>query len=219
MTTVANDQIVFIHIPKTGGTWVSEAMERAGVKAEKFGNGPHPELPSLDLEGRFAFAFVREPLSWYRSVWAFHRRFSQSDWPELGEWIDLDFPAFIDRMAENSPGYLSSHYTGFVGPANDEISFIGRYEHLADDLVTALHMAGQDFDEQTLRSVPARNFENEESMYGSMLPPPDRSALPTDCPADVRARLIESEREIYDRFYSEEAATAENGNDGGRRRA
>jgi len=209
MTTVANDRIVFIHIPKTGGTWASEAMEEAGIVLEKVGTGPHPARRELDIGDRFAFAFVREPVSWYRSVWMFHRRIPQSDWPHLDEWIDLDFPDFLDRMAENNPGYLSTYYRLFVGPPDDEISFIGHHEQLADDLVTALHVAGQDFDEERLRSVPARNFENEETLYGSVLPPPNRSALSTDCPPDVKARLMESEREVYERFYSEKTAAAD----------
>ena len=41
MTTLANDRMVFIHIPKTGGTWGTWAMQSAGVEFEKIGDTHH----------------------------------------------------------------------------------------------------------------------------------------------------------------------------------
>ena len=206
MTAVANEKILFIHIPKTGGTWVSEAMEAAGVQVEPAADDHHPEKPELEIGDRFAFAFVREPLSWYRSIWKFHRRNPLTHWTHIGESIDLDFPDFLEHMIESYPGYLGGYYRMFVGAPHDPIDFVGRHEHLSDDLVTALRLAGQEFDEDVLRAVPARNFDNEESLYGSLLPPPERSGPEDLVSEDLKDRLKEAEYEVYERFYAADDA-------------
>jgi hypothetical protein len=45
----------------------------------------------------------------------------------------------------------------YVGPPENEIEFVGRFERLADDLVRALHFAGETFDERKLREGPPLN--------------------------------------------------------------
>jgi len=198
MTTVANSRILFIHIPKTGGSWVEQAMESGGVEFEAIADVPHPERALLNTCDRFVFGFVREPLSWYRSVWTFHRRLPQLDWPPITDSIDLDFPHFLEEIAEKSPGYLAAYYRQFVGPPNDEIDFIGHHEQLADELVTALRLAGQDFDEDALRAKPRVNRSlRKETMPGVVVP---------DCPATLKARVMESEHEVYERFYMENSS-------------
>ena len=195
MTAVGNERFVFLHIPKTGGSWVSQAMANAGIELDEL--GAHPQGAEVEIGGRFTFAFVREPLSWFGSAWKFHRRVSLSHWPTINDWIDLDFPGFVDGMVVSSPGYLSEYFRAFIGPPEDQIDFVGRYEQLADDLVTALRSAGQDFDEDALRAMPRVNRSlNQDN-------PLDTAT--TACPAATVRRLHQSEREIYTRFY--EAAT------------
>lgn len=44
-------------------------------------------------------------------------------------------------------------FEDYVGPPDNEIDFVGRFESLADDLVRALRMIGAAFDEQTVRET------------------------------------------------------------------
>ena len=37
-------RFVFLHVPKTGGTWAIQAMQAAGIELEKVGEGDHPML-------------------------------------------------------------------------------------------------------------------------------------------------------------------------------
>jgi hypothetical protein len=195
VSTSGNERLVFIHVPKTGGGWVSEAMAAAGIRQERLGFAHHIGKDEIELKGRFAFAFVREPLSWYGSAWTFRRRLwreKESD-PQMeipgaefpDEWFALDFPDFVATVIESRPGYLSAYYDHYVGTADDPIDFIGHYENLADDLVKALRLAGQEFDEEALRGFPAVNTSG---------PPPP-------CPREVKERLLLAERAAYERFY------------------
>ena len=199
MSTLANDRIVFIHVPKTGGTWATEAMRVAGVEFSKVGDDDHLTKGDLDIGDRFSFAFVREPMSWYWSVWKFHRECHRSHhWAKISDYVDLEFPEFLESMVKNHHAYLSIYYRLFVGPPDDEVSFVGQYERLRSDLAAALKLAGQQFDEAALRGEPARNFDDEVKLYGLALPP---RSDPPECSDDLKAALFESEREVYDRFY------------------
>jgi hypothetical protein len=202
MATCGNDNFLFIHVPKTGGMWVTEALQEAGVEVqEEFGRtAEHPLLSELERRGRFTFAFVREPLSWYGSIWRFRNYFHLHKAPgndqlPYDRFIGLDFPDFIDNVAEHLPGFLSNHYERFVGPREEEIDFIGRYERLEDDVVAALRAVDQDFDEEALRSFPPINVTE---------PHPG-------CPQETRLRLMRSESEAYERFYRSELATSSRG--------
>jgi hypothetical protein len=190
--TVANERLLFIHIPKTAGTWAEGAMRRAGVALERFAPGPHPQLSTMPPRGgRFTFSFVRDPLAWYRSLWSFRQRGATEAWKRIGPAIDLDFPDFLAEMAERK-GWLYDFYKLYV----EGIDFVGRKEHLADDLVTALRLAGQEFDEDKLRSFPARNFEGEEEQR--LMKPPDPDL---QIPADLAHRIVVSEYQVYEEFY------------------
>ena len=195
MSTSGNERLVFIHVPKTGGGWVSEAMAAAGIHQERLGFAHHIGKDEIALGGRFIFGFVREPLSWYGSAWTFRRRLwreKEAD-PQMevpgaefpDEWFALDFPEFVEAVIDNRPGYLSWYYEHYLGAEDDPIDFIGRYENLADDLVNALRLAGQEFDEEALRSFPVINASG---------PPPP-------CPPEVEERLFDAERPAYERFY------------------
>jgi hypothetical protein len=192
--TRGNERFIFIHVPRTGGTWARLAMEAAGIEARKLGDGYHPTRQELDIEGHFTFAFVREPLSWYGSEWNYRRWLRTTGIDEMkhfyDQWLDLAFPDFLDRIIEGRPGFLSQYYESYVGPPDDPIDFIGRFESLADDLVRALELAGQEFDEEVLRTFA----------------PVNRSAPTPACPADLRERLVRVERNAYERFYKLEPA-------------
>jgi hypothetical protein len=187
LATSINDRMLFVHVPKTGGVWVSEALACAGVEFTQIVPADmHPTLAELPRSGRFTFGFVREPVYWYSSLWRFHRTAPQHHWPKLGELLDLELVDFLQEVVQRYPGYLTKYFRQFVGSRDDEIDFVGRKEHLVDDLVHALQLAGQDFDERALRSWPQANVS---------------TWLHDPVPDDLAAQLRAAEHEVYERFY------------------
>jgi hypothetical protein len=191
MTACANDQFVFLHVPKTGGSWISTALERAGIRTEPLGGEyGHPALRDVEIGERFAFAFVREPLSWYRSTYAYRQ--TKSDWDDPNwirdEWIKtLTFPAFLERVFDRlRPDFLGRYYRTFVGDQPGALDFIGRYERLVPDLERALGLAGVRYDVDALRTTAPENVTE---------------SLAFECPERLRWRLLEFERPTYERFY------------------
>jgi hypothetical protein len=78
-------------------------------------------------------------------------------------------------------------FEDYVGPTNREIEFVGRFERLADDLVHALRLSGETFDETDLRRTAPVNV--------SMWPTNDALWSPARAVAVERA-----ERDCLTRF-------------------
>jgi hypothetical protein len=174
---------------------VSEAMKEAGVQVSE----PTEEEPELfhlhqheiETSGRFTFAFVREPLSWFASMYRYRRQQGTRDFHGPGEQVDewvhtLEFPEFLHRMATEMPDFLSHYFELYVGPRDNSIDFVGRYEALRDDLVLALREAGQSFDEPMLRTIDPINVANGTTHLSD---------------PDLITKVMLSERRTYDRFY------------------
>jgi hypothetical protein len=167
-------------------------MEAAGL--ELIPLAAHADLGTLDetvLQGKLRFAFVREPLSWYSSWWRHRHTF--------GDWNDAEpldpmgrapFAEFLNEVMSKFPqGFLSSFFERFTGPPSGEIEFVGRYEQLVDDLVVALNLAGERFDEVAIRSLPPVNVSSP--------------LMKPSCPQEIVARVQQTELAAYRRFYPE----------------
>jgi hypothetical protein len=192
-----------LHVPKAGGTWIWRALEAAGVEIEVLGlPPPNPKTNHLGLRDtadyaeRFTIAFIRHPLDWWRSLWGYRMR---TGWDPQRHIDSLacseDFNTFIEQVIERLPGHLEVLYARYIGPPSQPITFIGRYEALVDDLVRALRAAGEEFDEQALRSYPPDNV-NDYERFPALYQP------------DVARRLADSERAVIERFYADEPVPA-----------
>jgi hypothetical protein len=113
MALLLKNGAVFLHIPKTGGTWIRKVLEDLDLVAGPLGHGHsdldraywhaklHHDFKVLRYIARdwgrspraqkkmspraFKFCFVREPLGWYESWW----RFMMSlNWRVLGDETD-----------------------------------------------------------------------------------------------------------------------------------
>ncbi len=73
---------LFLHIPKTGGSWVEQALREIGVQIEQPATIPgvtfrHSLLSMFQERYPYVFTFVRHPLGWYESWWKY----------QSGAWI------------------------------------------------------------------------------------------------------------------------------------
>ena len=188
----------FLHVPKTGGTWATDAMCASGVPAIHPDPSPaHATLQqSLEYDDRFTLAFIRHPLDYWRSYWAYRIRTGWDADSQLDrDACSDDFEEFIERVIAFAPGAASALFEQFVGPPDDEIAFVGRHERLVDDVCLALRIAGETFDEQLLRSYPRVNVS-------------DYSRRGARYPRSLAQRLVDAESQGIERFYSWEPIPA-----------
>lgn len=200
------DKSVFYHIPKTGGTWVKEAMRRSGLRYRRCKNRKvgHPfglkrehATPDVIVDehkaGRFSFCFVRHPVGWLRSRWCY-RVMTQVLDPKspLSQIWDDSFRSFVVNVLERySNGFVTELYQFYVGADADGVDFVGRQENLADDLVSALTLAGEDFDERALRAMKRINVASGNPEFGRL------------CVLDagLELKVIDADRWVMDTFY------------------
>lgn len=189
----------FLHVPKTGGTWVTGALQAGCIVLEDFRvrgsdhvpawRSPHPE--------RFTLAFVRHPLPWWRSFWRFHkgpaRRYIVDHEICATCWAE-DYATFVERLLTRFPGHYGRLVERVLGPIGDRVDFVGRHEHLLDDLLLALRLAGQPHNADAIRAVPAANVS---------------APLPAALPADLESALLAAEQPLVRRFGYDGLAPAD----------
>lgn len=111
MAVILKDGSVFLHIPKTGGTWVTRILRELGAMQCSLGhrhaNWSHLLAPGNQGAGRkaeywlkrglhlrtrprpFTFCFVRHPLDWYESFYSYKSQPS-IDWEPDGDFENID---------------------------------------------------------------------------------------------------------------------------------
>jgi hypothetical protein len=189
----------FLHVPKTGGNWVNQALAVAGVPCQTVQKARHPQswagyghADLGDLAGItvFRFAFVREPTDWWRSFWAYRMRTGWDAQHEIDSVCRSDhFGVFIEQVVARLPGYISRMYERFVGMPRHEIEYVGRFENLAEDLIWALRRAGETFDDTAIRHYVATKVNAS-----------DYSRLTAVFPPGLRHALQDAEKQAIQRF-------------------
>jgi hypothetical protein len=164
MPSFIADDFRFLHTPKTGGVWAYHAMAAAGIaSAPGVELSYHADLGESEaFAERFTIAFVRHPLDWWRSYWAYRMR---TGWV-MESHVDAaaaseDFDEFIGAVVAHAPGWASEVFQSFCGPPARPIHFIGRHERLVDDLERGLALAGARFDKRALRAEPPHNASDK----------------------------------------------------------
>ncbi len=137
---------------------------------------------------KFCFAFVRHPVSWYRSRWLYRMATGWVRHPVDDVCRSDNYSEFVRSLITHFPGYLSKLYEDYVGTVSLPIDFVGRQENLVDDLICALRLAGEDFDESVIRSLPPQNQSRKSRNLGET--------------TSVDKQIIEAESKAISRFYS-----------------
>ncbi len=199
---------IFLHVPKTGGSWVTRVLTECGLVERQFSHihadmvrvlyyssGRHifwrtayealksrvpraikrgimkPLRPRQGMQEQqarlpFCFCFVRHPVHWYESWWRYMNARAGSDWAsesDLLSWHpcaaikDLgadSFEEFIQNVIHYRPGFATELFAQYAQP---QIGFVGKQEHLVDDLITVLQQLNVTFDEQRIREHGAVN--------------------------------------------------------------
>jgi hypothetical protein len=193
------DNSTFYHIPRTGGTWVEEVVSSGAVSSDvalmdKYVKGFDALInrkhipPTVIKPNNFSFSFVRHPLDWYKSIWKYKtkrndRKWSHWNYSELSAKCGRDdFGEFIDMVIKTfSDGFYNKIISKF-----SSVDFMGRQENLVDDLITALTIAKETFDEKSIRNCGKRNRSRYIDLNYTM---------------KQKEKLLKMEKSIIDTYY------------------
>jgi len=162
---IPSANMIFLHIPKTGGSWFKQALYRAEIDFENLYD-QHVPIQYLinhmdeDLNDKYIFSIVRHPITWYQSRWCFRIRHGwHVEHPLDNKCASNDFHQFVKNILDFKPGWVTYLYSlyndGDVSPNK-----ICRIENLVDDTVSALQEAGVKFNENKFRNTPKTNDSN-----------------------------------------------------------
>lgn len=194
---------VFFHVPKTGGTWVRELLERQQLltactvlpehAGRPFGVKTHTGILSLDSKvaaGRLLFAFIRHPLTWHQSHWLHRIHYG---WPPdtASPWHACKsdtFTGYLELYLQQCPGQYTRDIEAIIGPLESTPVVCGRFEHLVDDFVHILRTAGETFNEEQVRAFGRINQAQQPVELCSYSP-------------ELSHAVLQSEQKLVQRFY------------------
>jgi hypothetical protein len=158
---------LFLHLPRTGGSFLSELCYRSLPREWRIPNEIHPHAPYSEVKDRFShlpmICFVRNPWDWYVS-WYHHHIENPPEGPHTIEnrpmWVtafglgESDFATVVrsactgesfgnritsDVMREQGLDHYSALYRIKVGEGIEEGKVeTGSYENLREDFLSLL---------------------------------------------------------------------------------
>lgn len=156
MARLINDQHLFIHSAKTGGTFFREALNNFGIPNRELGpkHAGWKELMPEKNEFKSVFGFVRHPVTWYQSRWAYGRMTyfgekvkympeAQRHW--MADVWDNDLHKFVENILKIFPyGIAYDYFDSILNISNWKTSGIEiyRYENLIYGTASILSTIG-----------------------------------------------------------------------------
>lgn len=203
MALLIGDKGVFLHIPKTGGTWFRHAATAAGLKVKDLGlqHGGLSRLiktgivPEGFFDDKIVFTIVRHPVTWYQSRWCFRVKHGwHAEHPLDMACANNDFQAFVENVLRFKPdGWVSWLYRSYNEDKIHPADIICHTETMLDDLVSVLSQVG-DFDEDVFRSHPRSNdsdMDGQSSKYWAKYTP------------ELLDRVLAVEQDAIVKYYPE----------------
>lgn len=97
-----NDKFVYIHLPKTGGSFISTFLkEHVGGEYQQTSHNKHVKARSINKKNRFEFGSIRNPWDWYVSFYEFN--LTRTPYTEL---MKPTFAEFLKYSFEKTQGNL-----------------------------------------------------------------------------------------------------------------
>lgn len=145
---VLTDRLAYLHIPKTGGTWIMKALESVGIEFRR--EKPQHGTLQGNFENRFIYTQVRCPITWLASAYCFVC--ASRSWPgnkrHAAPIKSLDtstFQAWVNNWIDIG---LSVH--DFFHDYTVQADLVGRTESCVIDLRQALMLSGHRFNKDKL---------------------------------------------------------------------
>lgn len=154
---------------KCASQWLEAIIRQLDPLAEF--HDSYAQLNSIDLPDRLNVFFVRHPLSWYASYWAYRERYG---WAEGGNAVsgrELDafkadsFDSFIENVLGSYP-YLSYLYDFQMANRADRV---GTVENLRSDLIKFLKESKTAFEELAILGEPKINSSDNLPVWNKGL--------------------------------------------------
>ena len=197
MAALVLDHAIFLHVPKTGGTWVTSALREQGlVRATIFSaeGADHPTIETVRYASPLRIiSTVREPVGWLQSYWRFFharawRTSSRAPIPCLDTLMDLaapDFQTFAARYVTRRPGHITSLLQAYTEGA----AHVCRQESLLTDLEAAFDACAQPYLHEVFARRPHENVSR---------------SFDITCSEETTRAIREVDRWVLEQFYPEQ---------------
>lgn len=204
MAALVLDKCIFLHAPKTGGTWAMEVLRAQDLPVATLlapDGSTHPTVAQVQAVGLDLpiISAVRAPVGWLRSFWRFFyaRAWRQPAVPVPGftpllELAAPTFAQFAARYLQRRPGYVTELQRQYLAGAE----YVCRQESLVSDLMAALLWCGQSYTPASfdLRQHPRVNVSQ---------------TFLAECPDSLLDELAAADAWILARYYPEIAHAPE----------
>ena len=193
MSALILERCVFLHVPKTGGTWAAEALGRQGLVRARItapDGSTHPTLATVrQVTDLPVMATVRDPVAWLRSFWRFFlaRNWRQAVPPHeifdpLLAMATPSFAEFAARYLKRRPGYVSELLAQYA----DGADWVCRQEELLGDLVRGLRQLGQPHLPGVMERTPEQNCSRR---------------FDASCSEEIESEIRRADHWILETFY------------------
>ncbi len=203
----------FLHIPRTGGTWIELVLRAAGLLCRHLSKAEPLDLPKNHrmlghyrgferpvMAAKFLFTFVRHPIPYYESVWKWINANRNAWIKKRWKWHPFcspisiyrrrpEFADWVEGMLEEEPCWATRLFEGYVGPEGGEfVDFVGRTCSLREDLCQVFDLLRIPTDRPFIMIYPQVNCLSERLEW----------------PPGLQERLLKSERVILRRWFSKD---------------
>lgn len=180
MALILKNNVVYLHVPKTGGNWLTKLFKENGIVRKKIEHKhatydlvcgalrSHYRLPFRDNKNHYEFmVVVRNPLLWLESWYKYQNSRGFRNWgkakdynrwhvmSQLNDIIESDFNEFVKRINRNYPGFVSVLYGRYIACSG---AYVLKNESLRIDL--------ERINEKLSLGIPT-NLIRESPVYGA----------------------------------------------------
>lgn len=189
----------FIHIPKCGGTFLNNVINRLELVYTMYRqpqNG-HLYLHQMNnIEDKYNFTFVRHPYTWWPSFWNWSKKdrfsFMERKCPDFDTWVVDYGPFWMGQYTRLVQRYIGEDP---LYPHKYRMHYIGKSENLKADLLTALTNANENFNKNAYSDIFTK-IEADEKLCNKQ----DYSRNISDASKEI---IYNTERYVFDRFNYE----------------